>query len=55
VTISIGVSSYNGGPVSTAELYKLADKSLYKAKRGGRDRSGPYYASYKTLRQGLPK
>ncbi len=54
-TISIGVASYNGGNVSTAELYKLADKSLYKAKRTGRDKSGPYYASAKTLKQLPPK
>jgi diguanylate cyclase (GGDEF)-like protein len=53
VTISIGVASYNGGPVSVNELYKLADKSLYRAKRKGRDRSGPYLASSKTLRQAL--
>ncbi len=55
VTISIGVASYNGGAVSPAELYKLADKSLYQAKKTGRNRSGPYYASSKTLQQAFLK
>lgn len=53
VTISIGVASYRGGDLSSAALFKLADKSLYHAKRNGRDRSGPHYESSKAPRQAL--
>ncbi len=40
ITLSIGLSTYRGGDVTPAMLVKMADKSLYQAKSGGRDRSG---------------
>lgn len=39
-TISVGVASTEGC-TSVDELYRLADESLYAAKRGGRDQVGP--------------
>jgi diguanylate cyclase (GGDEF)-like protein len=45
VTISIGQASYQGGAISAADLLKLADKSLYEAKRTGRDKAGPHHIS----------
>lgn len=36
-TISIGVTAYNQGLSSFDQLMQLADKGLYKAKRGGKD------------------
>ena len=38
VTISIGVSSLESAPANPSELLSLADKALYEAKRGGRNR-----------------
>jgi diguanylate cyclase (GGDEF)-like protein len=38
VTISIGVAESGEGDGGTAEVMKSADKALYKAKRGGRNR-----------------
>jgi diguanylate cyclase (GGDEF)-like protein len=51
VTISIGVASYRGGDISAAGLLKLADKSLYSAKRTGRDKAGPHYDSKGKIQQ----
>lgn len=41
VTLSLGVSNYKGGPATPQQLFRLADQSLYRAKRTGRDRCGP--------------
>lgn len=38
VTISIGVSAYNKAQKEPEQLYQNADKALYKAKEGGRNR-----------------
>ena len=38
VTISLGVSSLESAPANPSELLSRADKALYEAKRGGRDR-----------------
>jgi diguanylate cyclase (GGDEF)-like protein len=38
ITISIGLAGYPEDGVLEEELMKLADKRLYKAKKGGRDR-----------------
>jgi diguanylate cyclase (GGDEF)-like protein len=46
ITISLGVAIYRGGPVTPQGLFKLADKSLYRAKKTGRDKSGPHYDNY---------
>jgi len=46
ITVSLGVAIYRGGSVSPQSLFKLADKSLYRAKRTGRDKSGPHYDNY---------
>jgi diguanylate cyclase (GGDEF)-like protein len=41
-TISLGVAIFKkGDKVTTADVFKLADKSLYMAKKGGRNRCGP--------------
>jgi diguanylate cyclase (GGDEF)-like protein len=40
ITISLGVSSYRRGSVKAAQMVKAADKSLYEAKRKGRNRKG---------------
>jgi diguanylate cyclase (GGDEF)-like protein len=40
VTFSIGVGIYKGGETGPVKLMKAADKSLYQAKRQGRDRCG---------------
>lgn len=40
ITISVGISSYPNDGRDFEELLKLADKSLYDAKRSGRDRIG---------------
>jgi diguanylate cyclase (GGDEF)-like protein len=52
ITISIGLSTYRGGSVTPAMLVKMADKSLYRAKRGGRDRSGPLLEFQNPVRKG---
>jgi diguanylate cyclase (GGDEF)-like protein len=41
LTISLGVASFRRGKVTPHQFLKLADKSLYRAKRGGRNRVGP--------------
>jgi len=38
VTTSIGVTTHTGGPVTGSALLSAADRNLYEAKRGGRDR-----------------
>ena len=38
VTISIGVSAYNKAQKEPEQLYQNADKALYEAKEGGRNR-----------------
>jgi diguanylate cyclase (GGDEF)-like protein len=41
-TISLGVATFKkGDKVTTADIFQLADKSLYTAKTGGRNRCGP--------------
>ena len=41
-TVSLGVASFQkGNHVTTEEIFKLADKSLYIAKKRGRNRCGP--------------
>jgi diguanylate cyclase (GGDEF)-like protein len=41
-TISLGIASFRkGNQVTTEEMFKLADKSLYIAKHRGRNRCGP--------------
>jgi diguanylate cyclase (GGDEF)-like protein len=41
-TVSLGVASFQkGAHVTTEEMFKLADKSLYIAKKRGRNRCGP--------------
>lgn len=40
VTVSIGVSSAESTPVSREQLVASADRALYQAKQGGRDRVG---------------
>ncbi len=41
-TISLGVATFKKGDnVTTADIFKLADKSLYMAKKNGRNRCGP--------------
>jgi diguanylate cyclase (GGDEF)-like protein len=39
VTVSIGVSFARGGAVTLDELLSRADKCLYAAKQGGRNRT----------------
>jgi diguanylate cyclase (GGDEF)-like protein len=43
ITVSIGAASGHGGEASREELLAVADRNLYDAKRGGRDRvvAGP--------------
>jgi diguanylate cyclase (GGDEF)-like protein len=41
VTLSLGVAGYKKGMITPQQIFKLADKSLYQAKRGGRNRCGP--------------
>jgi diguanylate cyclase (GGDEF)-like protein len=42
ITISLGVAIFKkGDKITTADVFKLADKSLYMAKKEGRDRCGP--------------
>ncbi len=41
LTMSLGVATYKSGAVTPAQLFKLADKSLYAAKRSGRNCCGP--------------
>jgi diguanylate cyclase (GGDEF)-like protein len=38
VTISVGVATVVGEPVSTRKFIKMTDENLYRAKRGGRNR-----------------
>ena len=38
VTVSIGLAENSGGYLDAEEIYKEADKQLYKAKQGGRNR-----------------
>ncbi len=40
VTVSLGLASYKRGPVTDQQVFKAADKSLYHAKRHGRNRAG---------------
>lgn len=40
ITLSLGIASFRGGKMKAKELIKLADKSLYQAKRRGRNRAG---------------
>lgn|SRR5665213_1039931 len=40
ITISLGVASYRRGKVTPLQFFKMADESLYQAKRLGRDRAG---------------
>jgi len=40
ITFSIGSATYKKGDAAASSLLKLADKSLYQAKRSGRDRAG---------------
>ncbi len=39
VTVSIGISTYTKGIKRKEEFIEKADKALYQAKRGGRNRS----------------
>jgi diguanylate cyclase (GGDEF)-like protein len=39
VTVSLGVAEYHPGLASQGELVALADRALYRAKQGGRDRT----------------
>jgi diguanylate cyclase (GGDEF)-like protein len=41
VTMSFGAALYRKGKVVPSQIFKLADKSLYAAKRGGRNACGP--------------
>jgi two-component system, cell cycle response regulator len=41
ITVSIGLATYRGGDVTPLSIIKMADASLYQAKRGGRNRCGP--------------
>ncbi len=38
VTVSIGVAEHSGVNPTAADVLKAADKALYRAKRGGRNR-----------------
>lgn len=38
ITVSIGVSTFNGQDISIAELMKQADQAMYRAKKEGRNR-----------------
>lgn len=40
LTLSVGLASYQGGPVTPQQIFKLADQSLFEAKRNGRNRIG---------------
>lgn len=40
LTVSLGMTSYCGGKTDPCRMIKLADQSLYQAKREGRDRAG---------------
>jgi len=52
VTISIGVSASEFAPSNPSELLSQADKSLYNAKNGGRNRSVVYSEVLNSLPQG---
>ena len=41
LTVSMGLAISDDGKATFADLYDAADRSLYAAKRGGRDRLGP--------------
>ena len=40
LTVSLGLTTYSGGKTDARRMFKLADESLYQAKRRGRDRAG---------------
>jgi diguanylate cyclase (GGDEF)-like protein len=41
ISISIGLATYRSGDATPHQMVKMADKSLYHAKRTGRDKAGP--------------
>jgi diguanylate cyclase (GGDEF)-like protein len=43
ITVSIGISSFPKDGRSAAELLKVADSNLYKAKESGRNRVCPNF------------
>ena len=49
ITISIGLASLPDHGVSPEELIAAADRALYQAKRGGRDRTVTAHVSPQTL------
>jgi diguanylate cyclase (GGDEF)-like protein len=40
ITVSLGLVNYQGGPTTVQDIFQSADKSLYHAKRHGRNRVG---------------
>ena len=48
VTISMGVNQYDQSYTTNEQLYKNADKALYRAKRSGRNRVVQYSPSFET-------
>jgi len=45
VRISVGIAQYDANMKTSQALYYAADKALYQAKRGGRDRYSVYFAT----------
>ena len=48
VTISMGVNEYDQSYTTTEQIYKNADKALYRAKRSGRNRVVMYSPEFET-------
>ena len=48
VTISMGVNEYDQSYTTTEQIYKNADKALYRAKKSGRNRVVTYSPSFET-------
>ena len=48
VTISMGVSQFDQSYTTTEQIYKNADKALYRAKKSGRNRVMVYSPSFET-------